>query len=89
MEVDCITKKKLPQLINSQGGRHLCGQCELTGMTALHYATEQGFPDVVHKLLSIPGIDVNIRDFSGKTPLHLTFVQRNSNRIIVSLINSL
>ena len=76
----------LPQLINSQGGRHLWGKGELSGMTALHYATQQGFPDVVDKLLSIQGICVNVRDFSGRTPLHLTFINRNSNRIITSLI---
>ena len=77
----------LPQLINSQGGRHRWGKGELAGMTALHYATQQGFPDVVDKLLSISGICVNIRDFSGRTPLHLIFINRNSNRIISSLIN--
>ena len=84
--VNCRTKKILPQLINCQGGRHLWGKGEQAGMTALHYATEQGFPDVVDKLLSIPGIDVNIRDFSGRTPLHLSFIRRNSDRIIISLI---
>ena len=76
----------LPQLINSQGGCHLWGKGEPTGMTALHYATQQGFPDVVDKLLSIPGICVNVRDFSGRTPLHLTFINRNTDRIITSLI---
>ena len=76
----------LPQLINSQGGRHLWGKGDPAGMTALHYATQQDFPDVVDKLLSIPGICVNVRDFSGRTPLHLTFINRNSDRIITSLI---
>ena len=36
--------------------------------------------------MSIQGICVNVRDFSGRTPLHLTFINRNSNRIITSLI---
>ena len=77
-----------PRLINMRGGRHLWGNGNDTGMTALHWAVSQKFPCVVSKLLEIPGIDINAKDFSGRTPLHLSLLGGNTDvKIFVELVH--
>lgn len=43
-----------------------------SGKTALHYASEKGFQDIILLLVSDENINVNIQDRNGNTPLHLS-----------------
>lgn len=44
--------------------------CDVQGMTALHYAADRGFSDIV-KLLVERGADTQALDSEGQTPLSL------------------
>ena len=54
------------------------------GMTLLHYAALQGKTEVVKLLLAAPGINVNLADSYGKTPLILA--SQNGRTEVVKLL---
>lgn len=51
------------------------------GGTLLHLATKRNFKAVVEKLLQLPGIDVNMRDRDGNTPLLLAVTLDNGELV--------
>jgi hypothetical protein len=46
--------------------------------TALHHGAHNGSYDVVEELLKVPGINVNVQDKLGYTPLYLAVSGRNN-----------
>ncbi|KAL8450403.1 hypothetical protein Emag_003249 [Eimeria magna] len=55
-------------------------------MTALHFAADRGFVDIV-RLLIDRGADVNHTDDSGETPLHVA-IAADQNEIVAMLIDA-
>src|SRR5690348_9127286 len=45
-------------------------------MTALHVATEKGFPNIVQLLLELSA-NINAQDENGYTPLHIAMIEEN------------
>ena len=73
--------------VNKRGGYFLHGNGPWAGMSALHWAVDIGFPNVVNALLKIPEIDINIQDINGRTPLQLAFTGRSYDvKIVTALI---
>jgi ankyrin repeat protein len=52
----------------------LVNKTDNNGRTGLHYACINGLNSVVHLLLNFPGIQVDIPDIGGNTPLHLAIL---------------
>lgn len=53
----------------------------------LHYASYKGYEDLVQLILSIPGVQVNIKNIHGFTPLFYS-AQQNYENICLLLLNS-
>ena len=85
--INWMSPVELAANINRKGGYALHGRGQWLGMSALHWAVEQGFPCVINALLEIPEIDINIQDVYGRTPLQLAFIGRGYNvKIVTALI---
>ena len=78
----------LDTLINTVGGHHPRWTGITYGRSALHNAVSNGFPSLVAALLSVPGIDVNIRDYSGRSPLNQAFVGNCNIRVVTELVRA-
>ena len=44
---------------------------DIYGSSALHYATEKGFQEIVTMVMDAPGVDVSVINKDGWTALHL------------------
>ena len=62
-------------------------QVDSKGRSALHLASSFGDEPLMNILLKVPGIDLNLRDSMGMTPLFKA-AQVNSPRCIVRLLES-
>ena len=56
--------------------------------SALHYAVSNGYPSLVRVLLSVPGIDVNIQDYQGRSPLSEALVGHYNVQIVIELVRA-
>ena len=82
-----MSVRDLTANVNMKGGYALGGRGPWLGMSALHWAVDTGFPSVVNALLGIPGININIKDVHGRTPLQLAFTGLWYNvKIVTALI---
>ena len=63
-QIDLV--RQLHQLGVALSSRHLVGGC-----TALHYAAQNGFPDIVEFILNT-GVNPDLEDTEDWTPLHYT-----------------
>lgn len=79
---------KLKCIINNRGGYHLNGNGYPTGMTALHWSVNNGSPIVVEALLNIDCIDINSRDYHGRTPLYISLIGNTHMKIFCYLIRA-
>jgi len=61
--------------------------CDSYGSTPLHYAVAKGNPDAVNELLTHPGIDIEAKDKTQMTPLHVASSQ-GSLTVAKCLINA-
>ena len=85
--LNSMSQRDLALHVNDRGGCALQGRGPWLGMTALHWAVTTGFPSLVNALLKIPEININARDESGRTPLHLAFTGKSYNvKIVTALI---
>ena len=85
--INWMSPVELAANVNMKGGYALNGNGPWLGMSALHWAVKQGFPNVVNALLKIPEIDINIQDVYGRTPLQLAFIGQAYNvKIVTALI---
>ena len=85
--VNHMSPEELTKRVNERGGYHLNGNGPWAGMSALHWAVGAGYPCLVGALLEIQGVDVNIRDALGRTPLQLAFTGRSYNvKVVTALI---
>ena len=78
----------LDTLINTVGGHHPRWTGNTYGKSALHYAVSNGFPSLVAALLSVPGVDVNIRDNQGRTPLNEALVGDYNIQVVIELVRA-
>ncbi|CEP01533.1 hypothetical protein PBRA_002139 [Plasmodiophora brassicae] len=63
--------KEIHSLIAFGGNDVLVNRAKWTGnLTVLHWAAHAGDDLIVELLLNVPGIDVNVRDETQRTPLH-------------------
>ena len=74
--------------INSVGGHHPRWTENTYGKSALHYAVSNGFPSLVSALLSVQGVDVNIKDYLGRTPLNEALVGDYNIQIVIELVRA-
>lgn len=68
-----VATGRTPNVISALVARneaHVNSLHQTLGWTPLHIAVERGGSESVHRLLQAKGIDVNIRDNRGRTPLH-------------------
>ena len=85
--INWMSPVELAANVNMKGGYSLNGNGPWLGMSALHWAVDIGFPNVVNALLKIPEIDINIQDINGRTPLQLAFTGRSYDvKIVTALI---
>lgn len=85
--LNSMSQHDLALHVNDRGCCALQGHGPWLGMTALHWAVTTEFPSLVNALLKIPEIDINARDKSGRTPLHLAFTGKSYNvKIVIALI---
>lgn len=74
--------------INMRGGHHPRWRQNTYEKSALHYAVSNGFPSLVSVLLSVPGVDVNIRDLLGRTPLSEALVGHYNIQVVIELVRA-
>ena len=72
-------QKKLTSLINRRGWDHL-------RWTPLHVAANIGNVEIIKELMKINGINVNLRDTDGNTPLMIA-VSNNFDEVVRELLN--
>jgi len=85
--INWMSPVELAANVNMKGGYALNGNGPWLGMSALHWAVNIGFSNVVNALLKIPEIDINIQDINGRTPLQLAFTGRSYDvKIVTALI---
>lgn len=84
--INWMSPVELAANVNMKGGYALNGNGPWLGMSALHWAVDIGFPNVVNALLKIPEIDINIQDAYGRTPLQLAFTGGYNVKIMTALI---
>jgi ankyrin repeat protein len=74
-EVRTLVESGASPLALDTGDREY-GPNHVEGITALHAAFQRGVaPAVADYLLSVPGLDWNVRDIDGRTPLHVVLDQ--------------
>ncbi|KAK9885306.1 hypothetical protein WA026_010800 [Henosepilachna vigintioctopunctata] len=61
---------------------------DIFGKTALHYASERGYQDILLLLLSVETIDINIQDNKGNTPLHIATGRAQDNCVKALIYSS-
>ena len=74
--------------INMRGGHHPRWWQNTYEKSALHYAVSNGFPSLVRVLLSVPGVDVDIRDLLGRSPLSEALVGHYNVQIVIELVRA-
>ena len=50
------------------------------GYSLLHFAAQGGNTSIINKLISL-GLDIDLKDFYGKTPLIIAIEKNNSNAV--------
>ena len=71
--------------INMRGGHHPRWTGNTHERSALHYAVLHGYPSLVSALLAGPGIDIDIRDGLGRSPLNEAFVGHYNIQVVIEL----